>query len=44
MAQDQNSAMDISGSYGVNVCGYEKYKDFIEEGWSSAKKQGHPPS
>jgi len=37
---DQNSAMDISGSYGVNVCGYEKYKDFIEEGWSSAKKQG----
>lgn len=37
---DGNSAMDISGSYGVNVCGYEKYKEFIEEGWSNAKKQG----
>lgn len=37
---DGNSSMDISGSYGVNVCGYEKYKEFIEEGWSHAKKQG----
>jgi glutamate-1-semialdehyde 2,1-aminomutase len=37
---DGNKAMDISGSYGVNVCGYEKYKDFIEEGWAKAKKQG----
>jgi len=37
---DGNSSMDISGSYGVNVCGYERYKEFIEEGWSKAKKQG----
>jgi len=37
---DGNSSMDISGSYGVNVCGYEKYKEFIEQGWSTAKKQG----
>jgi len=37
---DGNSAMDISGSYGVNVCGYEKYKDFIEEGWQTAKEKG----
>mmetsp|Transcript_95364 Transcript_95364/g.208617 ORF Transcript_95364/g.208617 Transcript_95364/m.208617 type:complete len:603 (-) Transcript_95364:78-1886(-) len=37
---DGNSSMDVSGSYGVNVCGYEKYKDFIEAGWGSAKKQG----
>jgi len=37
---DGNKFMDISGSYGVNVCGYEKYKDFIDEGWSKAKKQG----
>jgi len=37
---DGNSSMDISGSYGVNVCGYEQYKVFIEEGWKSAKKQG----
>jgi glutamate-1-semialdehyde 2,1-aminomutase len=37
---DGNSAMDISGSYGVNVCGYEMYKEFIETGWDKAKKQG----
>jgi glutamate-1-semialdehyde 2,1-aminomutase len=37
---DGNSSMDISGSYGVNVCGYEQYKDFIDEGWGKAKKQG----
>lgn len=37
---DGNRSMDISGSYGVNVCGYETYKDLIEEGWGSAKKQG----
>eukprot|EP00913_Durusdinium_trenchii_P016009 g15046.t1 len=34
------TSQDISGSYGVNVCGYEKYKEFIEEGWKTAKKQG----
>eukprot|EP00933_Yihiella_yeosuensis_P050064 TRINITY_DN47830_c0_g1_i1.p1 TRINITY_DN47830_c0_g1~~TRINITY_DN47830_c0_g1_i1.p1 ORF type:complete len:598 (+),score=152.30 TRINITY_DN47830_c0_g1_i1:61-1854(+) len=37
---DGNSYMDISGSYGVNVCGYETYKDFMEKGWENAKKQG----
>lgn len=37
---DGNNYMDISGSYGVNVCGYEKYKEFMEEGWKIAKKQG----
>jgi glutamate-1-semialdehyde 2,1-aminomutase len=37
---DENKSMDISGSYGVNVCGYEKYKEFIEQGWDKAKKQG----
>jgi len=37
---DGNSSMDVSGSYGVNVCGYERYKEFIEKGWSTAKKQG----
>jgi len=37
---DGNKAMDISGSYGVNVCGYEQYKAFIEEGWGAARKQG----
>jgi len=37
---DGNSSMDISGSYGVNVCGYETYKEFIDGGWAHAKKQG----
>lgn len=37
---DGNGSMDISGSYGVNVCGYEKYKDFIEDGWKKSSKQG----
>jgi glutamate-1-semialdehyde 2,1-aminomutase len=37
---DGNSLMDISGSYGVNVCGYEMYKEFIETGWATASKQG----
>ena len=34
---DGNDALDISGSYGVNVCGYEAYKHFITTGWASAK-------
>jgi glutamate-1-semialdehyde 2,1-aminomutase len=37
---DANSALDISGSYGVNVCGYEAYKTFITEGWKTAKDKG----
>jgi len=37
---DGNSSMDVSGSYGVNVCGYETYKEFIEQGWKTAKKAG----
>ena len=37
---DGNEALDISGSYGVNVCGYEKYKEFITAGWKAAKDKG----
>jgi len=37
---DNNSALDISGSYGVNVCGYEAYKSFITAGWALAKDKG----
>merc|ERR1719421_701853 len=37
---DNNSALDISGSYGVNVCGYEAYKKFITQGWETAKDKG----
>jgi glutamate-1-semialdehyde 2,1-aminomutase len=34
---DGNKALDISGSYGVNVCGYEAYKGFMAEGWKSPR-------
>lgn len=37
---DGNTSYDISGSYGVNVCGYEAYKKFITTGWASAKDKG----
>lgn len=37
---DGNKALDISGSYGVNVCGYEAYKGFMAKGWESAKDKG----
>jgi len=37
---DGNSFMDIGGSQGVNVCGYETYKEFIEEALRGAKEKG----
>ena len=37
---DGNSAIDISGSYGVNVCGYDEYKRWITEGWEKTKDLG----
>ncbi|KAL3918071.1 MAG: hypothetical protein SGPRY_006152 [Prymnesium sp.] len=37
---DKNESLDISGSYGVNVCGYEAYKKFITKGWEAAKDKG----
>lgn len=29
---DGHKLLDVSGSYGVNVCGYDRYKQFIKEG------------
>jgi|Transcript_116315 glutamate-1-semialdehyde 2,1-aminomutase len=37
---DGNAFMDISGSYGVNVCGYETYKTFVDKGWQQAREKG----
>ena len=37
---DDTAALDISGSYGVNVCGYEAYKKFIDAGWAKARAKG----
>jgi glutamate-1-semialdehyde 2,1-aminomutase len=35
---DGHEQLDIAGSYGVNVVGYDRYKEFITKGW--AKVQG----
>jgi len=37
---DGHRLTDVSGSYGVNVCGYERYKKFIDEGWKLTKDVG----
>merc|ERR1719231_1214014 len=29
---DNNVLIDIAGSYGVNVCGYDLYKKFLNQG------------
>ena len=33
---DGKDSLDVSGSYGVNVVGYEGYKGFVERGWRRA--------
>ena len=37
---DGKDALDVSGSYGVNVVGYEGYKGFVERGWARVKDLG----
>lgn len=37
---DGNELLDVSGSYGVNVVGYDGYKGFIERGWNRIKDLG----
>eukprot|EP00511_Aplanochytrium_stocchinoi_P012615 CAMPEP_0204876124 /NCGR_PEP_ID=MMETSP1348-20121228/47461_1 /ASSEMBLY_ACC=CAM_ASM_000700 /TAXON_ID=215587 /ORGANISM="Aplanochytrium stocchinoi, Strain GSBS06" /LENGTH=615 /DNA_ID=CAMNT_0052032845 /DNA_START=274 /DNA_END=2121 /DNA_ORIENTATION=+ len=37
---DGHRLTDVSGSYGVNVCGYDRYKQFITEGWELTKNVG----
>ena len=37
---DGNKTLDVSGSYGVNVCGYDNYKRWMEEGWEATKNLG----
>lgn len=31
---DGHEQLDIAGSYGVNVAGYDRYKKWISEGWN----------
>jgi glutamate-1-semialdehyde 2,1-aminomutase len=37
---DGNWTLDVSGSYGVNVAGFDRYKDWIEKGWERVKDLG----
>jgi glutamate-1-semialdehyde 2,1-aminomutase len=32
--------IDVSGSYGVNVAGFDRYKEWIEKGWERVKGLG----
>jgi glutamate-1-semialdehyde 2,1-aminomutase len=33
-------SLDVSGSYGVNVAGFDRYKEWIERGWNRVKALG----
>jgi glutamate-1-semialdehyde 2,1-aminomutase len=37
---DGNWTLDVSGSYGVNVAGFDRYKEWIERGWERVKDLG----
>jgi glutamate-1-semialdehyde 2,1-aminomutase len=37
---DGHWTLDISGSYGVNVAGFDRYKEWIEKGWERVKDLG----
>ena len=37
---DGTWTLDVSGSYGVNVAGYDRYKTWIEQGWERVRELG----
>jgi len=37
---DGRWTIDVSGSYGVNVAGFERYKEWIQKGWERVKDLG----
>jgi hypothetical protein len=37
---DDHWTLDVSGSYGVNVAGYERYKAWMQQGWERVKALG----
>src|SRR5262245_2395050 len=37
---DGNWSLDVSGSYGVNVAGFDRYKEWIQRGWERVKDLG----
>jgi glutamate-1-semialdehyde 2,1-aminomutase len=37
---DGQWTMDVSGSYGVNVAGFDRYKEWMQKGWERVKTLG----
>ncbi|MGE0467909.1 MAG: aminotransferase class III-fold pyridoxal phosphate-dependent enzyme [Nitrospira sp.] len=37
---DGHWSLDVTGSYGVNVAGYDQYKGWMEKGWERVKSLG----
>ena len=37
---DGHWSLDVTGSYGVNVAGYDQYKEWMEKGWERVKDLG----
>ncbi len=37
---DGQWTIDVSGSYGVNVAGFDRYKEWIQQGWERVKDLG----
>ena len=37
---DGNWTIDVSGAYGVNVAGFDRYKEWIQKGWDRVKDLG----
>lgn len=37
---DGNWTLDVSGSYGLNVAGFDRYKEWMEKGWEQVKDLG----
>jgi glutamate-1-semialdehyde 2,1-aminomutase len=37
---DGNWTLDVSGAYGVNVAGFDRYKDWISAGWERVRDVG----
>ncbi|MFO0775700.1 MAG: aminotransferase class III-fold pyridoxal phosphate-dependent enzyme [Nitrospiraceae bacterium] len=37
---DGHKDLDVTGSYGVNVAGYDRYKEWMQKGWERVKDLG----
>ena len=37
---DGEWTIDVSGSYGMNVCGFDRYKEWIDRGWARVRELG----